>query len=75
MLINVKRDKCKGFHHMFPPYTPSAAAALQKFYPSFLYKKVKRINNNNNRATTPIFTWWKNVGENMGERKGGKKKM
>ncbi len=60
---------------MFPPYTPSAAAALQNICLSFLYKKVKRINNNNNRAASPIFTWWKIVVEKRGGNYRVERKM
>jgi hypothetical protein len=59
---------------MFPPYTPSAAAALQYICLSFLYKKVKKRNNNNNRAATPKKTWWKKWWKNVVENKGWKEK-
>ncbi len=69
----VKHDKCKGFHHMFPPYTPSAAAALQKLCLSFLYQKVKRkkiiIIGQRRRNLRGGKTWWKNVVETTGWKK------
>jgi hypothetical protein len=40
----------------------------------FSLLKSKEKENNNNRAATPIFTWGKIWGKNVGENTGGKQK-